>query len=103
MSEEELARLRAENGDLVVVKAKGQTLVFRTPSDTAWEEFQDKVSSGKGGRGPALREVCLRSLLAPTRDEAAAVFVTQPALPAKIADKLADLAGAEAEITVKKG
>jgi hypothetical protein len=103
MSEEELARLRAEHGDLIVVKAKGQTLVFKTPSDTAWEEFQDKISTAKVPKGASFREVCLRSLVSPTRDEAAAVFVLQPALPAKIADKLADLAGAEAEIEVKKG
>lgn len=103
MTEEELARLRAEHGPIAIVKAQGLELAFKTPSGPTWEEFQDKVAAGsKVPRGAAFRELCHRCLVLPSREEAQAVFERLPALPAKISNTLADLAGAEAEIEVKK-
>jgi len=106
------AELRAQHGDLVVAKIAGKTFAFKTPTDTDYESFiqeHAKVGGDKVKIGPLFREYCLKSLVFPETggkpelDALEAAFRAQPATAAKIADKLSDLAGADVEVTVKKG
>ena len=105
------AELREKYGDLVIAKVAGKEFAFKTPTDTDYEEFQQGIAkagtSDKVKLGPLLREYCLKSLVAPAppggTDDLEAAFRVQAAAAAKIADKLSDLAGADVEITVKKG
>jgi hypothetical protein len=104
--------LRHKHGDIAIAKVAGKEFAFRTPTDTDYEEFQQgliKVGNDKAKAGPTFREFCLKCLVypevsgKPDLDSLEASFRAQPATPLKIGDKLSELAGADVEITVKKG
>jgi hypothetical protein len=99
-------KLRQEHGDLVVVTVAGVEFTFKTPTDTDYEEYQQAILNAGNDRkkiGPAFRQYCLSALVDPGPDELAGAFRKQPAAASRIADKLSELAGADVEITVKKG
>lgn len=105
------AKLHEQHGDLVIAKIAGKEFAFKRPEDTDYEEFQQGIakvgSNDKVKIGPLFREYCMKSLVDPPLPSGADVleqaFRVQPATAARIADKLSDLAGADAEVTVKKG
>lgn len=100
------AKLRQEHGELVVAKIAGVEFAFKTPTDTDYEEMQEgilKAGNDKKRIGPVFRQYCMSALVHPTTDELETALRKQPAAAARIADALSDLAGAEIEISVKKG
>lgn len=103
LTEELEAKLRQEHGDLVVARTKHGDLAFRCPTDMEHEDFQEALIKAKSNKSAACRQYCLSALAFPKRDAAVAIFEKLPALPASLADHLSDLAGANVEITVKKG
>ena len=103
LTEETEAKLRQEHGDLVVAKTKHGDMAFRTPTDTEHEDFQETLTKPKSNKSAACRQYCLCAVVFPKRDAAVTIFEKLPALPAQLADNLSDLAGGNAEITVKKG
>lgn len=106
MDKEKEAELREKHGDLLISKIAGVEFAFQTPTDTDHEEYLNKLvkaANDKGKLGPAYREYCLRACVHPGPDELAAAFMKQPAAAQKVGDALEKLAGADVEITVKKG
>lgn len=97
--------LKAEHGEVCVVNSRGGQMVFKPPPSAEYERFQDAIgNTGKKGSsiGPASRNLCLACVLIPSKDEARAIFAKQPALPLKVADILADMAGADADVEIQK-
>lgn len=104
MDKETEAKLRAEHGDLIVVKFPGgRTPVFRVPTQPEYEDFQEKLAKDRSNKTAAIRELCMRCLVHPEPDDLELLFKRYPASAPKISDQLATEAGAEVEITVKKG
>lgn len=102
MDESTLAELKAKHGPIAVVRSRGDTLVFKTPAPADWEHFQDRIHAGKGSRSALFREIAIQSVVHPSVDELTRIFENRPALPANISNHLADLAGADLEVEVKK-
>ncbi|MFO7179580.1 MAG: hypothetical protein DIU78_012860 [Pseudomonadota bacterium] len=99
-----IAQLQAEHGSLAHFVVGGQLFAFRKPTLEEWEDFQDSVSTGRKKRGVAYRELAMRCLVEPgDLDALAALFERNPGFNARIGDALSDLAGADLEVTVKKG
>ena len=103
MAEDKYAKIRAEHGDVVVAKIGGVEFIFKTPTQESYEDFQEKVVKDRSNKSAAVREYCLRSLVEPGADALEAAFKKAPATAGKIADQLSTLAGAEIEVTIKKG
>jgi hypothetical protein len=102
LSEEQEAEFKKQHGDIAVVATKYGVLVFKSPSLDAHERWQEKFADGKSSKSSATREYVLSALVQPARDEAAAIFEKMAALPPKVANKLAEMIGADIEIEVKK-
>jgi hypothetical protein len=99
-------KLTKEHGELAFAVVAGVEFAFKCPTDTDYEEYQQAILNAGNDRkkiGPAFRQYCLSCVVAPSPDELAAAFRKQPAAPSRIADKLSELAGADVEVTVKKG
>jgi hypothetical protein len=105
MDEAKIAELQEKHGDLAIARPKGLGMVIcKTPEQDVWERFQEKVSTETKGssKATAHREFVLSSLVYPSRDDAIAIFRKKPALIIQLANNLADMAGADEEIEVKK-
>lgn len=103
--DQKLEELHAKYGDLAIARPKGLgVVVCKTPEQEVWERFQEKCSSEAKGssKATAHREFVLSCLVYPTREEAIAIFQRKAAIIVRLADKLADMAGADEEIEVKK-
>lgn len=94
--------LRVKHGGLLAhVVIDGKLYAFRAPELEEWEEYQEALS--KKTRGVAFRELAQVTCVCPENiDELKQLFARRPASPARIADAVADLAGADFELTVKK-
>ena len=103
MDKETEAKLRAEHGDLIVVKFPSRVTAFRVPTQPEYEDFQEKLAKDRSNKTAAIRELCMRCLVHPEPDDLEALFKRYPASAPKISDQLATEAGADVEITVKKG
>jgi len=97
-----LEALEQEHGPCAhAVTGDGKLLAFRCPSLDEWEEYQDNLSKGKR-RGPTFRDLAQQVVVEPSVEELQAIFKKMPAISARIADGIADLAGAAVEVSVKK-
>lgn len=104
MKDEELSALRAQHGNRTAeATIDGQVIVFKTPTLADWETFTEKLTNGKSGKAPAMRELCYSCLVHPARQELMNMFERLPALPARLADVIGALAGGEIEVVLKKG
>ena len=99
----ELEKTYPRNANFVM---DGKLFFFRPPELEEFEEAQAELSKGEKLRGVCFREIAQRTLVYPEGDsgvaELAALFAKRPVIPARIFDALADIGGAEVEITVKK-
>lgn len=109
MDKKQEAELREKYGDIVIAKVAGKEFAFQTPTQTDYENLVQAIgkagTSDKVKLGPTFREFCLKSVVYPEPDPTSqleAAFVAQPASAPTIANALQDLAGADAEVTVKK-
>lgn len=99
-----LAKLEQDHGPCASTQTPdGTFFAFRRPSLDEWEDFQEKLSKGRP-RGACFRELAQITCIYPEDMSALnAAFDRWPALPPRLSDALSDLAGAEIEVTVKKG
>lgn len=102
-NQQKLEELQAANGRVAHVEVDGKLYVFRAPSLDEWEDFQENMGGGKKRRGVCFRELAQQTLVHPTLDELQALFQAHPGLTARIGDAVGELAGADIEVTVKKG
>jgi hypothetical protein len=93
--------LEATHGRCAQVEIAGRLYVFRAPTLDEWEDYQDSL--GKKRRGVCFRELSQLTCVHPTLEELQALFASLPAIATRIADAVSDLAGADIELTVKKG
>jgi hypothetical protein len=100
-NEEKLAALVAEHGPIGHHVIDGRLIAFRRPTLEEWEDYQEALA--KKRRGVAFRELALRTVLVPSQDDLPAIFERWPGIAARISDTLADLVGADQELTIKKG
>lgn len=96
-----LEELQREHGRVASAEIQGQLYVFRAPTLEEWEEYQDGL--GKRPRGACFRELSQVTCVHPSVGELQELFDRLPGIGARIADAVADLAGADIELTVKKG
>jgi len=96
-----LAELIREHGMCAHLEVGGQLFVFRAPTLEEWEDYQDKLV--KRTRGVCFRELAQVTCVYPSVDELQKLFERVPAVATRIADAVSDLAGADLELTVKKG
>jgi len=83
-------------------EVQNKLLAFRTPSQEEYEDWQEGMK--KGRMGPVFRTLCLRTRVLPEQEEQLVkVFEAWPGLPARLADEITDLGGADIEVNVKKG
>ena len=90
----------AEHGseDVVWWNTRRGFCCFKTPQDTDYERFIDRVAKDKESKAIALRELAQNSRLYPENlDELKSIFSKLPALPAAIGGTLSDMAGADAK------
>jgi hypothetical protein len=79
----------------------GKLLFFRALTLDEYEDYQDRL--GKGKRGPILREMAQVTCVNASPEELSTEFQKTPALAGRVSDALAELAGGDLEVTVKKG
>lgn len=96
-----LEEIEREHGRVASAVIQGQLYAFRAPTLEEWEEYQDGL--GKRPRGACFRELSQITCVHPSLDELQQLFDRLPGIGARIADAVADLAGADIELTVKKG
>jgi hypothetical protein len=98
--------LREKHGAIVAVVLGGELYAFRHLELDEYEDAQARLrkalASGKSS-GPVNRETAQLTLVHPSLDKLQAAFARWPALAGKVSDALAELGGADIEITVKKG
>lgn len=81
----------------------GKLFFFRPPTLDEFEEYQSAVGSGSKPRGVCFRELAQLTLVFPeTVEELQAAFERYPIFSARISDAIAEVAGSEIELTVKK-
>lgn len=97
---ETLKELKEKHGEIVSAVIEGALYAFKTPTQEHFEDYQSKLQEKKT-KGAAFRELSMRSCVA-GRESLDVLFAQYPAVPVRIADALAGLAGAEIEFTVKK-
>lgn len=90
------------NARVAHVEVNGKLYVFRAPSLEEWEDHQERLMKAPR-RGPVLRELAQITLAHPTLEELQELFAIYPGIMARIGDAVAELAGADIELTVKKG
>ncbi len=109
MTEERIAELRKEHGEVAVARTRFGDFVFKPPELEDYEIFKDKLldaqnPNSKQSLGAAQREFCQCCLADATQlSDLQTYFKKQPGSVAKIADRLGDLAGNEVEVEIKKG
>lgn len=87
MSEEQLAELRKQHGELVEVTVGGKTLAFRSATAEEYDTYQAKVD--RDDLGPACRELCQQTLVYPDDlGVLVATFERWPLLAAKLKQQL---------------
>lgn len=102
ISEQVLAELKSKHGDVAVVSTPLGDLAFRTPTQDEHERWVDKCTEGTSSKTSATREYVLCAVVHPSRQDAVSIFEKYGAMPPKIAGKLAELAGSNFEIEIKK-
>ena len=102
MEDDKLKELQGQHGDILTAPTKHGTLYFKTPTQGDHERWLEKVNSDKGSKTAHTREYVLSSLVSPSREQAIGVFERLGALPPKIAEKLAEMAGTDVELEIKK-
>jgi hypothetical protein len=101
---QELAAIQQRHGEeIAAFPSSFGWLVFRRPEQEVYEDFIEVATSDKGRKTAAMRSLCLRSALQPSREELAQIFSKQPALPTKICARLIELAGEDIQDAAKKG
>jgi|SRR5690606_3562591 len=97
-----LEELQRAHGNCAHVEVGGKLYVFRAPSLEEWEDYQEKLAKGRV-RGACFRELAQVTCVHPEVEDLQALFERIPAIATRIADAVSDLAGADIELTVKKG
>lgn len=97
---DKIAELQAKHGRVAHVVVDGKLYVFRAPTLDEWEDHQERIT--KVRRGALLRELAQATCVHPDLDQLKALFAAYPGVSARIGDAVADLAGADIELTVKK-
>lgn len=100
-NETKLTELGSQHGRVAHVELDGKLYVFRAPTLDEWEDFQEAL--GKKRHGACFRELAQVTLVHPTLEDLQAMFQAHPGITARIGDAVGDLAGADIEVTVKKG
>jgi hypothetical protein len=95
-----IADLEKKHGKIAHLVLDGELLAFRRPELEEWEAYQEDL--GKRPRGVCYRQLALVTILSPTTEKLNDFFARYPALNARIADAVTELAGANLEFTVKK-
>jgi len=97
-----IAELREKHGPIAhLTLPDGRLLAFRAPRLEEHEDWLDRIHRGNQ-RGPIYREAANTTSITPSPEELAEVFERYPALPARISDALAELAGADLVLAIKK-
>jgi len=96
------AELEAKHGECARLDFEGKLYAWRALTQDEFEEYRRRASK-EGADIPVLnRELAQTSLVHPSLEEAQKFFQRKPIIPAKVSDKLAQMAGAEIEFTTKK-
>lgn len=98
---EKLDELEKAHGRIAHVLVDGTLYVFRSPTLDEFEDYQENLA--KKRRGACHRELAQLLLVHPALESLQAAFARYPLLATRISDAVADMAGADLELTVKKG
>lgn len=100
-NQQKLEELQAKHGRIAHVEVDGKLFAFRAPSLDEWEDYLESLT--KKRRGVCHRELAQVVLAHPALEDLQALFQSQPGITARIGDAVAELAGNDIEVTVKKG
>lgn len=103
LTEAAIAELKARHGqELSTVTAPdGSVWVLRPPTKASWNAFQTEVIRDRD-RPSALYRFTVENVVHPDRAAVVATADRYPAFPNSVANVLSDMAGASAELDVKK-
>jgi hypothetical protein len=94
-----LAELRKAHGDIASVEVQGELYAFRTPSQDEFEAYQSRRQKGVDDPGVCYRDLAQKCCVT---DQGALqeLFKRKPAINVNFANRLAEMAGADIELTV---
>lgn len=101
VTDEQLQQWKAEKGELLHLTTPLGDLVFEGPSQAVWDRFVETCQDDKKSKARAMTMLSLGCLVYPDDAQARSVFSKYPGLPAKLADKLGELAGVGDQFELK--
>lgn len=100
ITDETLQKLKAEHGSVLHLGNEFGEAVFRVPSDTEWQRFQDELADQET-RGAAMKPLVIACCVYPEPPRFLDMIKRRPGLVATFGGEIVDFAGVK-KVTVRK-